>query len=86
VLGIWWDRTNATGVIAGMLSGVLITFLPFLAGNLPVVTQLLPPTSSAFIGAPVVILIMIGVSLLGDPPSENIRRFIARDVHDCTVE
>jgi cation/acetate symporter len=86
VLGIWWDRTNATGVIAGMLSGVLITFLPFLAGNLPVITQLLPPTSSAFIGAPVVILIMIGVSLLGDPPSESIRRFVAHDVHDCTVE
>ena len=86
VLGIWWDRTNATGVMAGMISGVLITCLPFLAGGLPFIPQLLPPTSSAFVGAPVVALIMIAVSLLGKPPSESIRRFLAHDVHDCTEE
>jgi cation/acetate symporter len=87
VLGIWWGRANASGVIVGMLSGVLITFLPFLTGNsLPLVSHLLPPTSSAFLGAPVVALIMIAVSLLGNPPSEKIRQFLARNVHDCTEE
>lgn len=87
VLGIWWGRANATGVIAGMLSGVVITFLPLVAANsLPLVAQLLPPTSSAFIGAPVVALIMIAVSLLGQPPSGTIRQFLARDVHDCPEE
>ena len=87
LLGIWWDRANAPGVITGMICGVLITFLPFLIGDaLPMVSQLLPATSSAFIGAPVVVAIMIVVSLLTAAPSENIRRFLAHDVHDCTEE
>jgi cation/acetate symporter len=87
LLGIWWDRANAPGVIAGMLCGVLITFLPFLAGDsLPLISRLLPATSSAFLGAPVVILVMVGVSLLTAAPSESIRRFLARDVHDCTED
>jgi len=87
LLGIWWDRANAPGVIAGMLSGVLITFLPFIAGEaFPVLSRLIPATSSAFIGAPVVLLIMMAVSLLTAPPSESIRLFLARDVHDCTEE
>ena len=87
LLGIWWGRANAPGVIAGMLSGVLITFLPFLLGDaLPVVSHLLPATSSAFIGAPLVVIIMVAVSLLTAPPSENIRRFLAHEVHDCTEE
>jgi cation/acetate symporter len=87
LLGIWWDRANATGVIAGMLCGVLITFLPFIVGDsVPFLTSLIPATSSAFIGAPVVLLVMITVSLLTAPPPESIRRFLARDVHDCTEE
>ena len=87
LLGIWWDRANAAGVIAGMLSGVLITFLPVLIGDrLPMVAQLLPATSSAFIGAPLVTLVMVVVSLLTRAPSESIRSFLARDVHDCTEE
>ncbi|MBK5274734.1 MAG: cation acetate symporter [Desulfuromonadales bacterium] len=87
VLGIWWNRANAPGVISGMLCGVLITFLPFLTGDtLPMVSRLLPSTSSAFIGAPVVVIIMIVVSLLTRAPSEDMRRFLARDVHDCTEE
>jgi len=87
LLGIWWGRANATGVIAGMLSGLLITFLPFVLGDsLPLVSYLLPATSSAFIGAPLVIMIMVVVSLFTAPPSESIRRFLAHDVHDCTEE
>jgi len=87
LLGIWWDRANAPGVITGMLCGLLITFLPFLAGDaFPLVSRLLPATSSAFIGAPVVIVVMVCVSLLTAPPSETIRRFLAHDVHDCTEE
>ena len=87
LLGIWWDRANAPGVIAGMLSGLLITSLPFVIGDsLPMVSHLLPATSSAFIGAPLVIIVMVVVSLLTTAPSESIRRFLARDVHDCTEE
>jgi cation/acetate symporter len=87
LLGIWWDRANAPGVITGMLCGLLITFLPFLAADyLPLLSRLLPVTSSAFVGAPVVVAVMIAVSLATAPPSEEIRRFLARDVHDCTED
>jgi cation/acetate symporter len=87
LLGIWWDRANAAGVIAGMLTGLLITFLPFMINDsLPMISRLLPATSSAFIGAPVVIIVMVCVSLLTAAPSESIRRFLARDVHECTEE
>jgi cation/acetate symporter len=87
LLGIWWGRANASGVIAGMLSGLLITFLPFIIGDaLPVVSRLLPATSSAFIGAPLVVIIMVVVSLLTAPPSESIRHFLSHDVHDCTED
>lgn len=84
VLGIWWPRANAPGVICGMLAGLLISFASLLAGDaLPLVSQLFPLTSSAFIGAPLVMAIMIATSLLTAPPSEAIRLFVSRDVHDC---
>jgi cation/acetate symporter len=87
LLGIWWGRANASGVISGMLCGVLITFLPLVAGDaLPMISHLFPITSSAFIGAPLVCMIMVVVSLLTPPPSESIRRFLAKNVHDCTEE
>lgn len=87
LLGIWWGRANAAGVITGMLSGVVITALPLLMGSsLPLVAKLLPVTSSAFLGAPLVILIMIVVSLCTAPPSENIRSFLCQSVHECQEE
>lgn len=82
LLGIWWGRANRHGVIAGLLTGVLVTFAaPLLGGAFPVLAQLLPVTSSAIIGAPLVILVMIGVSLVTPPPPEEIRRFLAEEVH-----
>jgi cation/acetate symporter len=84
LLGIWWSRANAAGVICGMLAGVMISFVPLISGtSIPFINQFFPLTSSAFIGAPLVMIIMIIVSLLTAPPSEDIRLFISRDVHDC---
>jgi cation/acetate symporter len=84
LLGIWWPRANAAGVISGMLTGLVISFVPIFVGNsLPLLTQLFPLTSSAFLGAPLVMLVMIITSLLTAPPSPAIRLFISRDVHDC---
>lgn len=83
LLGIWWGRANAAGVITGMLCGIAITFAPFLLGD---VVPWLLPTSSAFIGAPLVILVMIAVSLISAPVSEEVQRFLAEKVHDCTEE
>ncbi len=83
LLGIWWPRANATGVISGMLTGLLISFTPLLIGdNFPIISQLFPFTSSAFIGAPLVITVIVCASLLTAPPSAAIRLFISREVHD----
>jgi cation/acetate symporter len=82
LLGIWWDRTSKQGAIAGMLTGLAVTFGALLLGPLvPGLSMILPATSSALIGAPLVILVMIGVSLATPPPSEEIRRFLAEEVH-----
>ena len=82
LLGIWWDRTNKYGAIAGMLVGTGLTFAPILLGNLiPGLTRILPPTSSALIGAPIVILTMIVVSWLTPAPAESLRRFLVEKVH-----
>jgi cation/acetate symporter len=82
LLGIWWDRANKYGAIAGMFVGTVITFAPILFGHLlPTLRAVLPPTSSALIGAPVVILTMIIVSRLTPPPPEHLRRFLVEKVH-----
>lgn len=84
LLGIWWPRANAVGVISGMLTGLVISFAPLIAGNsVPFISHLFPLTSSAFIGAPLVMIVMIVASLLTAPPSAAIRLFVSRDVHDC---
>ena len=84
LLGIWWPRANAAGVICGMLSGLVISFAPLLAGDsVPFIAHLFPLTSSAFIGAPLVMTIMIVTSLFTAAPSAAIRLFVSHDVHDC---
>ena len=68
-----------------MLTGVVITFTPLLIGDaLPMLSRLLPVTSSAFIGAPLVMIVMFVVSRLTAPPSDDMRRVLARNVHGCT--
>lgn len=82
LLGIWWDRTNKHGVIVGMSAGIILTFTPVLFGHLvPGLLTWLPATSSAFIGAPLVTLIIIVISLLTPPPSDKVRRFLVEKVH-----
>jgi cation/acetate symporter len=84
LLGIWWPRANASGVFLGMLAGLVITFAPLVAGgSVPLIARFFPLTSSAFIGAPLVMAVMIGVSLMTPPPSVAIRTFVSRNVHDC---
>ncbi len=84
LLGIWWPRANATGVICGMLTGLLISFSSlFVGGSLPIISQLFPLTSSACIGAPLVMIVMVVTSFLTSPPSAAIRHFVSRNVHDC---
>jgi len=81
LLGIWWDRANKQGAIAGMITGLVVTFGALLLPGGSTLGTLLPATSSAFIGAPLVVLVMIGVSLATPAPPEKIRRFLAEEVH-----
>ena len=82
VLGIWWGRANRYGAIAGMLLGSLITFAdPLFGGAVPVIGMMFPVTASALFGAPLVIAVIIVVSLLTPPPSDEMRRFLAEEVH-----
>ncbi|WP_298266916.1 VC_2705 family sodium/solute symporter [Geobacter sp.] len=82
LLGIWWGRANRHGVIAGMLTGVVVTFATPLFGRfVPAVADIFPLTSSALFGAPLVVAVMIAVSLLTPPPSDEMRRFLADQVH-----
>jgi cation/acetate symporter len=82
LLGIWWGRTNRQGAIAGMLTGILITFSSALFGKFfPLVSTIFPLTSSALCGAPLVIAVMVIVSLLTPPPPTEVNRFLAEEVH-----
>lgn len=82
LLGIWWGRANRQGAMAGMATGVLCTIAqPLLGSTVPLVNLLFPVTSSALCGAPLVILVMIGVSLGTAPPPEAMRRFLEQEVH-----
>ena len=84
LLGIWWPRTNAAGVICGMLTGLVISAASLLFGSsVPYLSELLPFTSSALIGAPLVMAIMMTVSHFTAPPSAAIGLFLRRNVHDC---
>jgi cation/acetate symporter len=82
LLGLWWDRTNKFGVVAGMLTGLLVTFAPLALGSLlPWLPEIFPPTGSALIGVPLVIAVIVLVSLATPQPPEAIRRFLAEKVH-----
>ncbi len=81
LLGIWWDRANKQGAIAGMLTGTAITLCALLLPPGSALGALFPWTSSAFLGAPLVVLVMIVASLATPPPPEEIRRFLAENVH-----
>ena len=82
LLGIWWERANREGAIAGMLTGIVCTFAaPLLSWLIPGIGALFPLTSSALCGAPLVVLVMIGVSLVTPPPPEEMTAFLEQEVH-----
>lgn len=86
LLGIWWGRANSKGVISGMIVGVAITFIPFFLPADSVISAILPKTSSAFIGMPIVTAVMILVSLISKPPSDEIEEFLKTRVHDASED
>ncbi|MES3518044.1 MAG: VC_2705 family sodium/solute symporter [Natronomonas sp.] len=88
-LGLWWEDTNRPGALAGMVSGLIIWFIPmFNEGNfglidgfgIDVLATWMPAIGSALIGTPLVIVITIFVSLVTEkPPIET--KMMVRQCH-----
>jgi cation/acetate symporter len=86
-LGLWWERTTREGALAGMVVGLTISIVTIvndyasqvIGGEGPLVPALnavLPATSTALIGVPVVMAVIIGVSLVTDDPPEEVKRLV----------
>ncbi|OIB57050.1 sodium:solute symporter family transporter [Natrialba sp. SSL1] len=87
-LGLWWENTTREGAIAGMLTGILLSFgailndtaIPMYTGVedavIPAVATWLPGTSSALVGVPVVFGVIIVVSIVTDNPPQHVKRLV----------
>jgi cation/acetate symporter len=75
ILGVWWRRANATGAVAGIAAGGLLTatliaehrfpgFLPF--GQLG-----FDDLTAGILGMPIGFIAVVAASLISDPPSEE---------------
>jgi len=77
-LGVWWKRTNGLGVIAGILIGFPITFL-YIVGTIYMDWDTwggIANISAAIFGLPIAFFVTIVVSLLTEPPSQEIMDFV----------
>jgi cation/acetate symporter len=91
LLGIWWSGSNRQGATAGLWTGVAISLFSityFVASKFGVmlpgyefVNYWVNPWYFAWIGAPVAILVNIVVSLFTEPTPEDIKKFLATQVH-----
>jgi cation/acetate symporter len=91
VLGIFWRRTTAAGAVAGMVAGLMVCVW-YMAWNLPVMRSLLGITqplgqtqwwgidaiAAGVFGVPVGLAVMVVVSLLTRPPSDEQQQLIDR--------
>jgi cation/acetate symporter len=89
VLGVFWKRANRWGAVAGMLSGLGVTFWymatthPWLRGLFGLQSPVhlwwdIDPISAGVFGVPVGFAVIIAVSLLTPPPPAEVREFVER--------
>jgi cation/acetate symporter len=82
VLGIFWKRANRPGALTGMVAGLGLTLYyvvrthPFFGGSLDAAWFGINPISSGVFGTLVGIVVIIVVSLLTKPPSEEVQQFV----------
>ncbi len=97
-LGLWWENATREGALAGMITGMVISvgailnttlprYIDALDGHAlwPGLAQVLPPTSSALIGVPLVFAVIIVVSRFTDDPPQEVKR-IVRQCHSPQPE
>ena len=86
-LGLWWERTTREGALAGMLVGLAISIVTIIndyaseviggeGSLLPALNAVLPATSTALIGVPVVMTVIIAISLVTDDPPQKVKRMV----------
>ena len=87
-LGLWWENANRQGALAGMVSGLVLWFIPMLnEGNFGLVNDgagwgiefistWMPAIGSALIATPLVLGIMIVVSIVTDEPPERTKMMV----------
>jgi len=82
VCGVFWQRANQWGAIAGMIGGLSITLYymvithPFFGGSMTAAWFDIQPISSGIFGLPVGFAAIIIVSLLTRPPPEEVKRLV----------
>jgi len=77
-LGVWWKRTNALGVIAGICTGFPISLF-YIIGTKYWEWELwgdIANIAAAIYGLPVAFVVTIVVSLMTEPPSKEIMDFV----------
>lgn len=91
-LGLWWERTNGAGALAGMTAGLVLWLIPMLnEGHFGIINggaglgitfleTWMPAVGSAIVGMPLVFLITIVVSLVTADPPEATKR-VVRQCH-----
>jgi cation/acetate symporter len=72
MLTVWWRRLNATGALAGMISGFLATGFVLVDGSRGALA--LDPLTAAAAGVPLSFAVAILFSKLSRPPSEETLR------------
>jgi len=78
VMGIWWQRANRAGAVAGMVAGLLVTLYYMIGSRFYGVSWFGTQTiASAIFGLPVGFLVIWIVSLLTAPPPQAIQEFVA---------
>jgi len=77
-LGVWWKRTNALGVIAGMCTGFPISLFYIIGTNYWNWEKWggIANIAAAIYGLPVSFVVTITVSLLTNPPPQEIQEFV----------
>ena len=88
-LGMWWENATREGALAGMVTGMIISFGAILNATIPQYTgaipgdaispelaTVLPPTSSALIGVPLAFIMIITISLVTEDPPREVKQIV----------
>ncbi|WP_418282298.1 VC_2705 family sodium/solute symporter [Halorubrum sp. DTA98] len=89
-LGLWWENTNRPGALAGMVTGLIVWFVPMLneanfgllttpegqTAFIPVLETWMPAIGSALIGVPIVFAVTIFVSYVTDEPPLRTKQMV----------